>query len=488
MADLSRKPGPNDPGGAWLAMVDAWQMIADIRKGAAAVRKAGQKYLPKFEEEDQTDYERRVKSAPWRPEFNDALAALVAKPFTQDMTVDGLDAELKEFIEDVDTQGNSLTVFAREAFEDGIAAGMHGIFVEHTPSPGGNGTVAEEKAAGSRPYFIHIDALRLIAVYFDVVNGKMVVSQARIRECLVVVDGFVENKVEQVRVLRPGVWEVWRQNGKNEWMLYESGVTSLSYVPLVLYFTGEREDNHRVRPPLQDLADLQIELYRALSREDEILNFSGFPMLSGNGFAKPKEKVVVGPRRILFAPPGNGAPTSWGFVQPDAANLAHVAIKCQQIATDIARLGMQPIVHKTGNPTATAASIDAAKAHSVLQSWVVGLEDALEQAFVIVGDYKGRQGAPVEIKISKDFSAEPFAQAPLVALRAARDARDISQKTYWEGLRRFDVLPAGFDADAEEQLLAEESQELAPETQIDPITGKPVVPPNKPMMRKSAVA
>lgn len=471
---------PNTPSSAYNSMAATWQMIADIRAGADAIRHGKEKYLPKFEAEDQIDYARRCKSAPWRPEFNDALAALIAKPFTQEISIKGAeDAEMKAFIEDVDTRGNNLTMFAKDTLENGIAAGLHAIFVENTVNVGLR-TVAEEKAAGVRPYFIHVKAIDLIAVYIARVSGKMAVVHARIRESVVDIDGFGEKRIHQVRVLTPGKWEVYRPNEKGDWLLFDEGVTSLPYVPLVLYFTGERHGDHMVKPPLKDLADLQIELYRALSREDEVLNFSGFPMLSGNGFARPKESIKVGPRAILYAPAGDVA-TSWSFVQPNAAVLALVSEKCKSIATDMARLGMQPIVAKAGLATATATSIDAAKAHSVLQSWVMGLSDALEQAFTMVGDYRGQNGSLVEVDISTDFSALPFVPAPLLTLQTARDARDISQRTYWEGLRRFDVLPPGFDMDAEAKALASETQDLVPEVSIDPLTGKPVPPaPNPP--------
>jgi hypothetical protein len=56
----------------------------------------------------------------------------------------------------------------------------------------------------------------------------------------------------------------------------------------------------------------------------------------------------------------------------------------------------------------------------------------------------------VEVEVDTDFSVEAYAQAPLDALQKARAAKDITQRTYWGGLRRFDVLPPDFDPDAEE--------------------------------------
>jgi hypothetical protein len=475
MAD-PKPPGPNDESGAYRSMSSTWQKITDIRAGADAVRAKGTAYLPKFEEEGQKDYERRNASAPWRPEFNDALGSLVAKPFSRDVGVTGAETdELKAFIEDVDTRGNNLTVFARDMMADGVSYGLHGILVDHPPNPGTR-TVAEERAAGLRPYFVHVKAEQLIAVYFAMVSGKMRAVHARIRETVVERAGFAEKVVVQVRVLDPGTWQVWRENDKKEWGVHDQGATSLPYVPLVIWFTGERKGDHEVKPPLKDLADLLIELYRALSREDEVLNFAGYPMLSGNGFNKPAEKIVVGPRSILYAPGAEGITTSWTFIQPDSSNLAEIRAKIGAIQADMHRLGMMPMVQKAGGISATATAVDTAKAHSVLQMWSITLKDALEQAFVIAEAY-GKRESKVEIDVFTDFTADPFAQAPLNALREARKSGDLSRRTYWQGLRRFDVLPADFDAEAEDEQIATETEGLEPEQPIDPRTGLPIVQP-----------
>jgi hypothetical protein len=140
------------------------------------------------------------------------------------------------------------------------------------------------------------------------------------------------------------------------------------------------------------------------------------------------------------------------------------------------RLGMQPMVQKAGGVSATATAVDSAKAHSVLQMWAITLKDALEQAFMIAEAYRGRE-SKVEVDVFTDFTADPFAQAPLTALRDARKAGDLSRRTFWSGLRRFDVLPADFDADAEDELLADETEGLEPEEPINPVNGKAITEP-----------
>jgi len=487
MADASTAKTVDQPSQAYQGMIESWTLIADILAGASAIRKKIDHYLPKYEDESRAEYDRRNKAAPWRPEFVDVLRSLASKPFSKDVSIDeGASSRIKDLVEDIDSRGNSLTAFARATFKNGVANGMHAILVDF-PTMTKTATVAEEKAAGVRPYWVQIDAKDIIALYTDFINGVERVTHVRIKECAVIPEGFGAKEVNRVRVLfldetgKPN-WQLWEQQQKTEtvekpaYVMIADGQITLDSIPLVLFYTGDRQGEHQVIPPLIDLADMQIELYRSLSRLDEILTFAGSPMLSANGFALEKGvSVAVGPKRVLVAPPGESA-TSWSFVQPDAANIKEVRDHVQSVIDDIRRLGMQPLTPKSGTPTATGQSIEAAKAHSSVQAWALDLQDALEQAFVYTAQWL-REPENVEVTVDVDFSIEPYAPAPLQTLQAARNAKDITLRTYWDGLRRFDVLPADFDPDQEETDLADELAGLEPDVPIDPVTGQEIIGP-----------
>ncbi|TGU44647.1 DUF4055 domain-containing protein [Mesorhizobium sp. M2D.F.Ca.ET.145.01.1.1] len=492
MANASQDATVDKPSAAYEAMLPAWTLISDIVAGAAAVRAKGELYLPKYEDETRQEYERRKKSAPWRPEFVDVLRSLASKPFGKDVALDEKTSQrIKDLAEDIDARGNSLTAFARSAFREGIADGLHGILVDF-PSMSSVMTLADEKASGVRPYWLHVCADDIIALYTDIIDGVEKVTHVRIKECVIVRDGFGEREVNRVRVLfldalNKPQWQLWEQQNatntveKPKYVMIGEGPITLDAIPLVLFWTGERKGEHFVIPPLLDLADMQIELYRAQSRLDEILTFAGSPMLAANGFTLPEgQSVAVGPKRIMVAPPGmEGGNTSWSFIQPAAGNIKEVRDHVQSVIDDIRRLGMQPLTPKSGTPTATGQSIEAAKAHSAVQAWALDLQDALEQAFVYTAQWL-KEDSAIEVTVDVDFSIEPYAPAPLQTLQAARAAKDITIETYWAGLRRFDVLPADFDADAEAVALADELAGLQADVPIDPVTGQEIITPAAP--------
>ena len=286
---------------------------------------------------------------------------------------------------------------------------------------------------------------------------------ARIRECRTERDGYGEKFVDQIRVLEPGTSEVFEKDIKGVWV--SQGVTPMvrggshRSVPLALCFLGKRLGTQEVRLPLQSVCDMQIELFQALSRYEEILTYAGSPMLSGNGISPPAASegaIALGPKTILFAPrSGDGPAPYWDFVQPNPANITAIKASVEAIQSDMRRIGLQPLTEQPGNSTATGKAIDAAKAHSAVKSWALLLNDTIEQAMVFTAQYLGID-TTIQTEVSTDFSVLPYATEPLKALSVARATKDISRKTYWDMLKRFDVLPSDFDSQAEQVLLAAE--------------------------------
>lgn len=490
---MDKKDDPSNPSGAFMRMESGWQLIEDILDGPTCIRSKTTSYLPKHESETDPEYKRRVTQAPWLPEFEDILLGLSSKPFTKDVTLrEGASQRILDLAEDIDGRGNNLTAFSRPVFRKGVAFGCHAILVDNTGT-GQARTVAQERAMGVRPYWVSIDADDIIDLKTAFVGGREQPYHVRIKECAIIRDGYAETEEQRIRefnreptygpkgnivALGPPTWRLHREEkktaeGSSVWVEIDDGAFApLTEIPLALFWTGDREGPQYVRPPLAAIADKQIELYRALSRKDEAYTKAGFPMLTANGLGPPAQgtKVEVGPGRILYAP---ALQASWGFIQPEATVLEAISADVEKTRDDIRRLGMQPLTPKSGGVTATATSVEGARAHSSVQAWAIGLKDALEQAFVFTAQWL-REDANVEVIVHTDFLAGTMSQQGLDALHKARLAKEISRRAYLEGLIRFGVLNGDFDIDADEELIAEEMAGLEPEVPpADPTTQAP---------------
>src|ERR1041385_2223417 len=104
--------GPDTKSADVACMEKKWCLIDEVLEGHDAIKRGGQRFLPRFEKESDKKYARRLCDAPWRPIVNDALENICSRPFTSPVTLTGdVSDRLKVFAEDVDGCGNSLNVY-----------------------------------------------------------------------------------------------------------------------------------------------------------------------------------------------------------------------------------------------------------------------------------------------------------------------------------------------------------------------------------------
>jgi hypothetical protein len=508
MATVAAKDDPSTQSSEYKAMVDDWTLIADVLAGARRIREQGTKYLPKYQKESTGGYETRLAGSSWRPEFEDALRSLCSKPFSKMVSVNEgapevilgkvVDETTKErkggLVDDIDGQGNSLHVFARNSFFHGVGFGLEAIYVSY-PDIGPVRTVADQKAIGARPYWVHVRAIDIIDLKFRVIAGRTVVSHIRMKECTKEQDGFAEVDVDRIRVAELDVnnqpiWKLYKKGDKEYALENEGTFSGVTEIPVALFFSGERSGNYRVKPPLADLANMQIELYRAMSRKDNILTLTGSPMLKGKGFNPPAPtpildgagnvvgesapQIEVGPGVVLFAPAAaEGVQPDWDYIQPNAANIKEIRDDINDIMEDFRRLALQPTTPKSGNMVATGQAIEAAKSHTAIEAWAIAFADACNQAFVFTAQWL-KISDTITVSMHTDFGIDLQGTEECKVLGDAQKRGVISAKTEREELSRRGTLGPNFDEDQELQRIAEEQAGLEPEEEIDPKTGNPV--------------
>jgi hypothetical protein len=197
--------------------------------------------------------------------------------------------------------------------------------------------VADDKAEGARPFWTHISVCNLIDVRTQFIKGCEIVTHARWWEYPSVADGFAESCIPQVRVveIKDGgrvYWAIWQKQSNGNFAQTDSGeLSAMTVVPLVRVFTGRK------------ICHVALEYYRSLARQTEIENFSGWPMLAGQGIAKGTEEIELGPNTVLFAPPsdGNGG-SKWEILGPDAALVEQIGKSPERVLDVFSKLAMEP--------------------------------------------------------------------------------------------------------------------------------------------------
>ena len=112
---------------------------------------------------------------------------------------------------------------------------------------------------------------------------------------------YGEKRVEQVRVLTPGAFELHQKNDRGDYEIIDEGRTSLSEIPFSVAYSN-RVAVLESRPPLADIAELNLKAYQVQSDLDNQLHISAVPMLAIYGFPQSAEEISAGPGEAMALP------------------------------------------------------------------------------------------------------------------------------------------------------------------------------------------
>lgn len=479
------------------AMLDYFDLADALIDGQACVLQAGEKWFPKFTDENGPEYETRKKFTKYTNVFADIVESLASKPFEEEITLaDDTSPDMETFAEDVDGSGNNITQFASSTFFNGIANSIDWIFVDFSKPDPSIKTVADAKAAGLKPYWSHVLGRNVLQATTTVINSKEMLTYIRIFEPST---GATPDRVRIFQRDNTGmvVWSLYekqpqpRDDGKTWFARIDAGSVTIGIIPLVPFATGRRDGRtFKFNPPMRGAADLQIQLFQDESALKWAKTLTAYPMLAANGIkaeyeadGKTPKPIRVGPNRVLYGPrDGQGNHGVWSYVEPAATSLTFLAADIKDTIQQLRELGRQPLTAQSSNITVITAAVAAGKAKSAVQAWAYALKDALENAFLITAKWMNTD-EQVSVKVYTEFDTATDNIDELVPLNAARAHGDISQETLWEEFQRRGVLSSEFDADKERARLLAETP-VDPNTPIDdgnksPSNTPPVVPPVK---------
>lgn len=448
------------------ALAQDWPMLDALMAGTRAMREQSTGLLPKMAREQAADYAYRLGVSTLWPAYRRTVSVMSGKPFSQPVTLD-IPARLAPLADDIDMQGCNLHVFLAEMFTEALAFGLAGILIDYPSVPvGQTRTVAQVEAQGLRPYWVRVRHNQILGWRTSTRNGKTVLDQLRLLETYDEPDGpyGVETR-EQVRVLTPGAWEIWRQAGaqKQEWVLHDSGATTLDYVPFVPLY-GRRVAFMQGVPPLIDLAFLNVKHWQSQSRQDNIVDVARVPFLTvigadtqydDAGNALPLE-IVAGVSSATVLP----RDSDMKFVEHSGSSIEAGADALTAMRDQMIETGAELLVRRqSGAVTATEAGNDAEANKSDLQRIAESFEDAADQALWITADYL-RLPEGGTVKLFDDYGAATLSDASAQLIVTLQQGGLLSKETAIGELKRRGVLAETVDAVAEADRVAADGPAL----------------------------
>ena len=320
-----------------------WVLIEDLIGGTYEIRRRHRRYLPQELRELDESYDRRLATSicpPYYQRLERMLAGMLTrKPVRLNDTSD----QIREQLFNVDLQ-DDLNVWTYETARQAIRYGHVGVLVD-APTDG-----------KGRPYWVRYTPRQILGWRHEIQDGQQVLTQLRLQETVTVEDGeFGEKQEQQVRVLTPGEYKVYRRTEKNsDFVVVDEGRTSLNKIPFSVAYSN-RINYLESRPPLEDIAMLNLKAYQVQSDLDNQLHISAVPMLAFFGFPSAAEEVSAGPGEAIAFPSDGRAE----YISPPSDAFSSQFERLNQIESQINELGLSAVLgQKLSAETAEAKRID----------------------------------------------------------------------------------------------------------------------------------
>jgi hypothetical protein len=368
------------------------------------------------------------------------------------------------FAKDVDGCGSDLDEYARRVLICSLTYGQSHILVDY-PAPTGALTLAEERAQNRRPYWIEIDPTNIYGWRLDREVNYGSIIQVRIAEKAVVPSGeFGEQVFDQVRVIEPGKYRVYRKvspkkdlinlqdtayagnfdgpENEKDYELIDSGAFSLGEVPLVSVYSG-KTDTLASKPPLLDIAYLNLAHFQRQADLIHSLHVASQPMLVLEGWDDQTKDTTISVNYAMATQPGNKV----YYVEPASSAFEAQTNEIQELQLQMATLGISTLSQqKFVAESADARRLDRVDTNSMLSMVSLELEQKLQKVFNLSADYLGIE--PPEVKISRDFDIERLIGQDITALTSLFDQKVIDREEFRDILVQGEVLPTANETES----------------------------------------
>ena len=441
----------SDPNAAWRNQEPHWGLIEDLIGGTYEMRRRHRRYLPQEPREIDESYDNRLARSVCAPYYQRLERMLAGMLTRKPVRLNDVSDVVREQLFDVDLQGNDLNVWCYETARKMVRYGHIGVLVD-APSAGELG----------RPYWVTYTPRDILGWRTELIEGAQKLTMLRLMEKVILPDGdYGEKEVEQVRVLRPGQFEIHRLNKKGDYEIVDSGTTTMDHIPFSVAYAN-RVNFMESRPPLEDIANLNLKAYQVQSDLDNQLHISAVPMLAFYGFPQSAEEVSGGPGEAISFPAEGRAE----YIAPPSDAFDSQFRRLDQLAGQINELGLSAVLgQKLSAETAEAKRIDRSQGDSTMMVIAQNMQDLIDNCLAHHAHYLNIEEYGSSY-VNRDFLGIRLDPQEIQSLLQLYNAGTITQKTLLDQLYEGEVL--GDEFDVEEELESTQAGGLIEAEQPEP--------------------
>jgi hypothetical protein len=440
----------SDPNTSWFAQEAHWILIEDLMGGTYGMRKKHRRYLPQEPRELDESYDNRLARSACPPYYQRLERMLAGMLTRKPVRLEDTSDIIMEQLFDVDMQGNDLNVFTYETARKLVRYGHIGTLVD-APTDGG------------RPYWCTYTPRQILGWRTELKDGQQALSMLRLSETVTVPDGeYGEKAVQQIRLLTPGGYQLHQKGDDGEFRITDEGTTSLSEIPFSVAYSN-RVGYFESRPPLEDIAELNLKVYQVQSDLDNQLHISAVPMLAFFGFPSAAEEVSAGPGEAIAFPAEGKAE----YIEPKGTSFDYQFRRLEQIAAQINELGLSAVLgQKLSAETAESKRIDRSQGDSTMMVIAQNVQDMIDNCLQYHAQYLGQTAAAGSCFVNRDFIGARLEPQEIQSLLQLYTAGTITQETLLRQLSDGEVLGDDFNVDEELEATSNAGLDL-PATRLD---------------------
>tara|TARA_R100001129_G_scaffold55935_1_gene38484 strand:- start:9028 stop:10374 length:1347 start_codon:yes stop_codon:yes gene_type:complete len=433
----------------------SWEIMKAVVSGTEYLRDNSEAFLPLEPREDYSAYLARVNRAVFTPYTQRLIAGAAGLILRKPISIEGDSYWTEIFNKDVDGCGSDLDEYARRLVICALTYGHSHILVDF-PAPTDAKSLAEERALNRRPYWIEVDPTKIYGWRLDRESNYGNLTQVRIGEKAVVADGeFGEKVYDQIRVIEPGRYRVYRQEQQKkemqgdfpypssfdqsdataEFELIESGPYSLEQIPLVTVYAS-KADTMTSRPPLLDIAHLNLAHFQRQADLIHSLHIASQPMLVLEGWDDQTKDMAISVNYAMATQPGNKV----YYVEPASSAFEAQSAEIQELQQQMASLGLSTLSQqKFVAESADARRLDRIDTNSMLAMVSMDLESGLQKSYNLAANYLGIE--PPKVKISRDFDLQRLIGQDIAAMAQLFEGNVIDREEFRDMLVQGEILP-----------------------------------------------
>ncbi len=453
-----------------------WQRVRDVVSGQDEVYAASVAYLPMLLDETPGAYDARLRRTPFYNASWRTMAAFVGMLFRKPPNLE-VPKELEPLLDDVTLSGVNFANFAQEIVLEDIAISRVGVLVDHplrvVNQDGSGPTVAQAEALNLRPSMSLYKAEAIINWHYEKINNRYVLTQVRLAEIEVIRKNEFENEEEKrIKVLDliEGKYRIRlfkEENGEQiSGDLYPlMDGKPLDFIPF--YLIGPDGAQTAVSEPiLIDLVDLNLKHFQVSADYEHACHMTALPTPVISGAQEqfhpetglPMEKsYYIGSTVAWLLPMGAEAK----FLEFQGGGLSALENNLTRKENQMAAIGARMLTpEKAGVEASETLAMRNAGEHSILAAIAIATSEGLTRALETFAKWAGKKGE-VKFEINRDFMPYAITPQALTALLSAVQAGKLSDESFFDLMKRGDLIEADLNFE-DEQSRIDENKDMPP--------------------------